>query len=110
MLIDTNVAERHEAVAGPGLRHGDESICSQLTPLNFPIAHATYSEHCSRASMARDMRAVALKPPISAVKGANSGVFRAHEVRLTVSRERAADAPPIARCTVERLMTGLGAA
>jgi len=31
-------------------------------------------------------------------------------VWLTLNRERAADAPPIARCTVERLMTELGLA
>ena len=38
----------------------------------------------------------------------NYGVHGARKVWLTLNRERPADAPPIARCTVERLMTELG--
>ena len=41
---------------------------------------------------------------------ANYGVYGARKVWLTLNRERPAEAPPIARCTVERLMNELGLA
>ena len=54
------------------------------------------------------MRDAELKPLITAVHERNYGVYGARKVWLTLNRERPADAPPIARCTVERLMTELG--
>lgn len=41
---------------------------------------------------------------------ANYGVYGARKVWLALNRERAIGAPPIARCTVERLMGELGLA
>ena len=38
----------------------------------------------------------------------NCGVYGARKVWLTLNRERPDGAPPIARCTVERLMAELG--
>ena len=51
-----------------------------------------------------------MKPKIVAVHEANYGVYGAQKVWLTLNRERAECAPPIARCTVERLMCDLGLA
>lgn len=51
-----------------------------------------------------------LKPKIVAAHAANYGVFGARKVWLTLNRERAQTEPPIARCTVERLMAELGLA
>jgi putative transposase len=51
-----------------------------------------------------------LKPKIAAAHAANYGVFGARKVWLMLNRERPADAAPIARCTVERLMAELGLA
>ena len=47
---------------------------------------------------------------IAAAHASNYGVFGARKVWLTLNRERAAAEPPIARCTVERLMRELGLA
>jgi putative transposase len=51
-----------------------------------------------------------LKPKIAAAHAANYGVFGARKIWLTLNRERPADAAPVARCTVERLMAELGLA
>lgn len=109
-FIDTHVGERHTDADGQGLRWGVESICAQLTEMGCKIAPATYYEHRSRVPSARELRDAALKPKIIAVHQANYGVYGARKVWLTLNRERRADAPPIARCTVERLMTELGLA
>ncbi len=61
-------------------------------------------EHRSRKPTAREARDGELKPKIAAVHAANYGVYGARKVWLTLNRERAAEEPPIARCTVERLM------
>ena len=92
---------------GRGCAGGSESICSQLTELGWKIAPATYYEHRSRTPSARQVRDAELKPRIASVHAANYGVYGARKVWLTLNRERPADAPPIARCTVERLMTDL---
>lgn len=51
-----------------------------------------------------------MKPKIAAAHAGNYGVFGARKVWLTVNRQRPVDAEPIARCTVERLMSELGLA
>jgi hypothetical protein len=56
------------------------------------------------------MRDEDLKPQMAAVHVLNYGVYGARKVWLTLNRERPADAPPIARCTEERLMGELGLA
>ena len=92
---------------GDGLRWGVESICAQLTELGATIAPATYYEHRGRKPTAREVTDADLKPKIVAVHAANYGVYGARKVWLTLNRERPAGAPPIARCTVERLMAEL---
>ena len=74
------------------------------------IAPASYYEHRSRTPTAREVRDAELKPEVAAVHAANYGVFGARKVWLTLNRQRAAGAAPIARCTVERLMAELGLA
>jgi putative transposase len=74
------------------------------------IAPATYYEHRSRTPTARQVQDAELKPKIAAARAANYGVFGARKVWLTLNRERDLDDPPIARCTVERLMGELGLA
>jgi putative transposase len=104
--IDEHVGGRHDE----GLRWGVESICDQLTELGAKIAPATYYEHRSRQLSAREVRDEELRPKITAVHAANYGVYGARKVWLTLNRERPTAAPPIARCTVERLMGELGLA
>ncbi len=87
-----------------GLRWGVESICAQLTELGAKIAPATYYEHRGRRPTAREVSDAELKPRIVAVHAGNYGVYGARKVWLTLNRERPAGAPPVARCTVERLM------
>ena len=100
--IDGHIGERHDDADGQGLRWGVESICDQLTELGAKIAPATYNEHRSRNPSVREQRDKELKPKIAAVHAANYGVYGVRKVWLTLNRERPADAPPIARCTVDR--------
>ncbi len=104
--IDQHVGEVHE----DGLRWGVESICAALTELGAKIAPATYYEHRGRQPTAREVRDEELKPKIARIHEANYAVFGARKVWLTLNRERDIDAPPVARCTVERLMGELGLA
>ena len=104
--IDEHVGQRHD----DGLRWGVESICDQLTKLGAKIAPATYYEHRRRWPTTRERRDEELKPKVAQVHAGNYGVYGARKVWLTLNRERVADAPPIARCTVERLMGELGLA
>jgi putative transposase len=94
--------------AGDGLRWGVESICVQLTELGAKIAPATYYEHRGRPPTAREARDADLKPKVAQAHVENYGVYGARKVWLTLNRQRSAGAPPIARCTVERLMAELG--
>mgnify|MGYP001943531578 CR=1 FL=1 len=98
-FIDTHVGERPE-----GLRWGVETICAQLIELGAKIAPATYYEHRSRTQSRRAVRDAALRVEVARVHAANYGVYGARKVWLALNRERPAGAPPIARCTVERLM------
>jgi putative transposase len=93
---------------GDGLRWGVESICAQLTELGAPIAPSTYYERRDRPPTAREVRDADLKPKVAQAYVENYGVYGARKVWLTLNRERPAGAPPIARCTVERLMAELG--
>ena len=102
--IDEHVGQREDE----GLRWGVESICAALTELGAKIAPATYYEHRGRPATKREVRDAELKPVIARVHAENYGVYGARKVWLTLNRERPADAPPIARCTVERLMGELG--
>jgi putative transposase len=107
-FIDQHVGHRHEDADGPGLAWGVESICEQLTAMGCKIAPASYYEHRGRTATARELRDEALKSKIVAAHAANYGVFGARKVWLALNRERGAGQAPIARCTVERLMAGLG--
>ncbi len=93
-----------------GLRWGVDSICDQLTELGCKIAPATYYEHRGRKPTTREQRDAELKPVIEQVHADNYGVYGARKVWLSLNRQRPDDAPPIARCTVERLMAELGLA
>ena len=104
--IDEHVGVRD----GDGLRWGVESICDQLTELGCKIAPATYYEHRGRKATVREQRDEDLKPRIAAVHASNYGVYGARKVWLTLNRDRPVEEPPIARCTVERLMGELGLA
>lgn len=95
---------------GDGLRWGVESIVPSSPSWAPRSPPATYYEHRGRQSTAREVRDAELKPKIAAVHAANYGVYGARKVWLTLNRERSAEAPPIARCTVERLMGELGLA
>ena len=106
--IDEHVGERRQDADGRGLRWGVESICAGLTELGVKIAPATYYEHRGRKPTAREQRDEDLKSKIAAAHASNYGVYGARKVWLTLNRERPAEAPPIARCTVERLMSELG--
>ena len=102
--IDEHVGSHEQGPDGDGLRWGVESICAVLTELGAKIAPATYYEHRGRPATKREARDEELKAKIAVVHAANYGVYGARKVWLTLNRERPADAPPIARCTVERLM------
>ncbi len=108
--INEHVGVRRTDADGPGLRWGVESICTVLTELGVKIAPATYYEHRGRTPTKRELRDEDLKTKIAEVHAANYGVYGARKVWLTLNRERADGAPPVARCTVERLMGELGLA
>ena len=105
-FIDEHVGEPRE----PGLRWSVESICVQLSELGAKIAPATYYEHRRRRPTVREVRDEELKLLVAQAHAENYGVYGARKVWLTLNRQRAADAAPIARCTVERLMGELGLA
>ena len=84
--------------------YGVEPICRML-----PIAPSTYYEHKARAAdaarlPARVQRDARLRPEITRVWRENRRVYGAKKVWKQLNRE----AIPVARCTVARLMRGLG--
>jgi len=91
-------------VGRDGLRWGVESICAGLAELGIRIAPSTYYEHRSRQPSQRQIRDELLKTEITRIHGANYGVYGARKVWLALRREGI----EVARCTVERLMAGLG--
>ena len=81
-------------------RFGVEPICCQL-----PIAPSTYYAAKSRPPSARAVRDEGLKPEIQRVhRDSFGGVYGTREVWLQLDREGI----PVARCTVERLMSASG--
>ena len=84
--------------------HGVEPICKVL-----PIAPSTYHDHLARRAdperlSARAKRDLVLKPEIERVFTENFEVYGARKVWRQLNRESI----PVARCTVERLMSELG--
>ncbi len=84
--------------------HGVEPICKVL-----PIAPSTYRDHVAKradpAKLSRRVRQdLALQPEIARVFAANFEVYGARKVWLQLNREGL----PVARCTVARLMRGMG--
>jgi transposase InsO family protein len=84
--------------------HGVEPICRVL-----PIAPSTYHDHAAKRAdpeklSARAKRDQALRPEITRVFAENFKVYGARKVWRQLNRESIR----VARCTVERLMAGLG--
>lgn len=84
--------------------YGVEPICAEL-----PIAPATYYEHKARQKdpsreAARVQRDRVVSDEIRRVRKENFEVYGARKVWLQLNRENI----PVARCTVERLMRGMG--
>ncbi|MCB0916571.1 MAG: IS3 family transposase [Actinobacteria bacterium] len=72
------------------------------------IAPSTYYVHRDRPPTACEVRDTNLKAKVARAHAENYGVYGARKIWLTLNRQRPHGAPPIARCTVERLMTELG--
>jgi putative transposase len=89
-----------------GLRWGVEPICRVLSEHGCPIAPSTYYAAVARARTpsARERRDELLKVEIIRVHDDNYRVYGARKVWLQLNREGI----PVARCTVERLMSELG--
>jgi putative transposase len=90
--------DEHRAV------HGVEPICKVL-----PIAPSSYHDHSAKRAnperlSARAKRDLMLKPEIERVFTENFEVYGARKVWRQLNRESI----PVARCTVERLMSELG--
>ena len=84
--------------------HGVEPICKVL-----PIAPSTYHAHVAKRAdpaklSARARRDMALKPEIARVFAENFEVYGVRKVWRQLAREGLG----AARCTVERLMRGMG--
>ena len=84
--------------------HGVEPICKVL-----PIAPSTYHAHdlwrrTPEKLSARAKRDAALREKIRRVFDGNFGVYGARKVWRQLNRE----GEPVARCTIERLMGGMG--
>ena len=80
-------------------RYGVEPICRQL-----PIAPSTYYDAKQRPPSARAVRDEQLGGEIMRVHASNFDVYGAYKVWRQLNREGI----PVARCTIERLMPGLG--
>jgi putative transposase len=83
---------------------GVEPICRVLSEHDLPIAPSTYYEARSRPPSRRAVRDEQLRVEIGRVHQVNYGVYGARKVWMTLGRQDM----PVARCTVERLMTELG--
>ena len=101
------IAEHADRADG-GLRWGVEPICAVLSEHGCPIAPSTYYDARAvvRQPSRRQLRDEELKVEIVRVHAENYGVYGARKVWLALNREGI----PVARCTVERLMRGLGLA
>ena len=83
---------------------GVEPICRVLSGHGAPIAPRTYYAAKSRPASARAVRDEQLKAEITRVWKENYEVYGADKVWLELNRRGIS----VARCTVERLMRGLG--
>jgi putative transposase len=83
---------------------GVEPICRVLSGHGAPIAPSTYYAAKSRPASARAVRDEQLKAEITRVWKENYEVYGADKVWLELNRQGIS----VARCTVERLMRGLG--
>ena len=86
--------------------YGVEPICKVL-----PIAPSTYHAHVAKRAdpaklSTRARQDIVLKPEIARVFAENFAVYGVRKVRRQMMRERF----DVARCTVERLMRGMGLA
>ncbi|WP_258557983.1 IS3 family transposase [Rhodococcus sp. AG1013] len=86
--------------------YGIEPICRVLTAHGCKIAPSTYYDFCARRRLPcrRQIRDEELKVEIARVHRENYSVYGARKVWLQCHREGI----EVARCTVERLMGGLG--
>jgi putative transposase len=100
------IAEHADRVTVDGLRWGVEPICAALTEHGTPIAPSTYYDARARRSSRRELRDEQLRGEIERVWTQNYRVYGARKVWLQLNREGIC----VARCTVERLMRGLGLA
>ena len=105
-MIVAFIAAHRDRTTADGLRWGVEPICRVLTEHGIPIASSTYYDAVKTAGRvtAQDVREERLMLAIARVHHANYGVYGARKVWLQLNREGI----PVARCTVERLMTVLG--
>lgn len=103
-MIARFINEHKDSRDGSGLRWGVESICAVLTEHGVKIAPSTYYDTIARRPGGREIRDEDLKPQIRRVHEQNFGVYGARKVWLQLNREQI----PVARCTLERLMTGMG--
>ncbi len=103
-MIVRFINEHKDSRVEGGLRWGVESICSVLTEHGVKIAPSTYYDTVGRRPSGRELRDEELKPLIRRVHADNFGVYGARKVWLQLNREGTA----VARCTVERLMAGMG--
>ncbi len=88
--------------------YGVEPICKEL-----PIAPSTYHEEKAREAdpsrlPARAQRDEVLREKILQVWEKNFKVYGARKMWRQLRREKDLDQGPVARCTVERLMRGMG--
>jgi putative transposase len=98
------IDEHKDFRSGGGLRWGVESICAVLAEHGLRIAPSTYYDTVRRRPSRSEIRDEGLKPQIRRVHEQNFGVYGARKVWLQLNR----DGIPVARCTVERLMTEMG--
>lgn len=98
------IAEHADRVTADGLRWGVEPICAVLTQQGTPIAPSTYYDGRRRRRTAAELRDEQLRVEIERVWKENYQVYGARKVWLQLNREGIS----VARCTVERLMRGLG--
>jgi putative transposase len=100
----TFIDEHQGHRVGDGLRWGVESMCAVLSEHGATIAPSTYYDARTRIASAQDHRDEQLKEQIAQLYRDNYGVYGARKVWLELNRQGI----PVARCTVERLMSELG--
>ena len=102
MIVDF-IREHRDHTSG-GLRWGVEPICRVLSEHGIQIAPSTYYEWRDKLPTRREQRDMVLREHIRRVYDANYRVYGARKTWLTLNREGIL----VARCTVERLMAGMG--